>query len=138
VLQNAEELIVTDILTGELGLALLDVQEHIVEDVKDEVLLLRQHLLADADQECAEEYTLSDIHSTFMISPKQRLDFASRRRIVAAWTPLSMKNYRLNRVVSTNTLGMNSRIELILFIQFLQISCADSGMLAPYSSLTDN
>ena len=33
-----------------------------------------------------------------------------------------------------NTLGMSSRIELILFIQFLQIYWADSGILAPYKS----
>ena len=79
-------------------------------------------------------YTKIGLLLTLMYSPRQRLERANLLSTFLAFTPLSMKKYSRRSVVSTKILGMISLIELILLIQFLQISCADSGMLAPFSS----
>ena len=93
-----------------------------------------ENLLTDADQESGEKYALNYDCFTLMYYPKQRLERANLFNTFFAFTPLSMKKYNLKSVVSTKTLGTSYRIELILLIQFLQISCADSGMFAPFKS----
>jgi hypothetical protein len=52
---------------------LLDVEEHIVEDVQNVVFILGEDLLAHPNQEGAEENALISLSVTFMYSPKQRL-----------------------------------------------------------------
>lgn len=96
---------------------------------------MRKYFLTHSYQKCTKEDALNRSLATFIYSPKQRFVLERRYNIFLAFTPLSRKKWSLRRVVSIIVLGISSRMELILRIQFRQMSCADSGTLVPYKSL---